>query len=71
MSNISNVKLIASDLDGTLLRGGAQSITPRELEIIRAVLDKDIIFVPASGRQCESLKRLFRLTEMTYQCFIK
>lgn len=53
------IKLIASDLDGTLLLNRAQSLTDRQIEIIDKVLDKGIIFAAASGRQCRSLEMLF------------
>lgn len=53
------IKLIASDLDGTLLLNKAQSLTDRQIEIIDRVLDRGIIFAAASGRQCRSLEMLF------------
>lgn len=53
------IKLIASDLDGTLLLNKAQSLTDRQIDIIDRVLDKGIIFAAASGRQCRSLEMLF------------
>ncbi|MGN0480918.1 MAG: HAD family hydrolase [Lachnospiraceae bacterium] len=53
------IKLIASDLDGTLLLNSAQSLTQRQIDIIGKILDKGIIFAAASGRQCRSLEMLF------------
>lgn len=53
------IKLIASDVDGTLLRGGARELEPRALELIRRCLREGIVFVVASGRQYPSLKRVF------------
>ena len=53
------IKLVASDLDGTILLNGAQSVDESMFKTIRQLLDKGIIFASASGRQCESLKRLF------------
>lgn len=53
------MKLIASDLDGTILQNGAQSVAPSTLEAIAKLLEKGYMFVPASGRQLISLKKLF------------
>lgn len=54
------IKLIATDLDGTLLQNGAQSLQPSTLKLIKQLMDKGIIFVAASGRQYPNLKRLFK-----------
>lgn len=54
-----NIKLIASDMDGTLLQNGNQNITAKILEIIEALHEKGILFVAASGRQYANLYRLF------------
>ena len=53
------IKLIASDLDGTLLHNGAQQLTPRTIELIRALTRKGIRFIAASGRQYDNERRLF------------
>lgn len=53
------IQLIASDLDGTILRNGAQSVDETLIETVRQLLSQEIIFAPASGRQVTSLKRLF------------
>lgn len=53
------VKLIASDLDGTLLQGGAQAITPRAIDLIKKLTDRGVRFVAASGRQYNSMTTLF------------
>lgn len=34
------IKLIASDLDGTLLHNGAQKLTPRAIELIHELTQK-------------------------------
>lgn len=54
------IKLIASDLDGTLLLPGAQTISPRAISLIRQLKQKGVHFVAASGRQYDNEKRLFR-----------
>ena len=53
------LKLIASDLDGTLLQNGAQKLDPRVIELIKKLKDQGILFVAASGRQYANLRRLF------------
>lgn len=53
------IKLVASDLDGTLLLNGAQSVEDSMFETIGKLLDRGILFAPASGRQMTSLKLLF------------
>lgn len=53
------IKLIACDIDGTLLHGAQTRIRPQVLEQARRLMDKGIAFCPASGRQYSSLCRLF------------
>ncbi len=53
------IKLIASDLDGTLLQGSAQRPSPEAMELIRALQQKGVLFAAASGRQCPNLHRIF------------
>ena len=43
------IKLIASDLDGTLLHNGAQELTPYTIDLIHRITQKGIHFVAASG----------------------
>lgn len=53
------IKMIASDLDGTLLQHGAQELTPRAVELIHALVQKGVHFVAASGRQYDNERRVF------------
>lgn len=53
------IRLIASDLDGTLLQNGAQTLNPEIFDIILALKTKGIHFAAASGRQLANLQRLF------------
>ena len=53
------IKLIASDLDGTLLQNGAQELDPLIFDQIRTLKEMGIQFVAASGRQYPNLQRLF------------
>ena len=53
------IKLIASDLDGTLLHGGAQELPQRTIQLIHELTQKGIHFVAASGRQYDNERRVF------------
>ncbi|MCP1103644.1 Cof subfamily protein (haloacid dehalogenase superfamily) [Aequitasia blattaphilus] len=53
------IKLIASDIDGTLLKKGETSLNPHLFEQIRILKEKGIVFVAASGRQYANIRRLF------------
>ena len=53
------VKLIASDLDGTLLQNGAHDVNPIVFDQIRTLKEHGIMFATASGRQYLNLRRLF------------
>ena len=53
------IKFIASDLDGTILRNGAQSVDDSLIDVVRKLIAEGVIFAPASGRQVESLRMLF------------
>ena len=53
------VKLIASDLDGTLLQNGAHDVNPIVFDQIRTLKEHGIMFAAASGRQYLNLRRLF------------
>ena len=54
------IKLIASDLDGTLLQNGAQSLPTEVIPFIEHLATAHgILFVAASGRQYPNLVRLF------------
>ncbi|MGN0268732.1 MAG: HAD family hydrolase [Lachnospiraceae bacterium] len=56
---MARIKLIACDLDGTLLLNGAQSLRPDTCGLIQSLLDGGIMFFAASGRQYTNLQRLF------------
>ena len=53
------IKLIASDLDGTLLPEGTADIDPEIFEIIRRLQCAGVTFVVASGRNYESVMSVF------------
>lgn len=56
---MAKLKLIACDLDGTLLLNGAQSLRADTCGLIQGLLNMGILFFAASGRQYTNLRRLF------------
>lgn len=52
-------KLIASDIDGTMLVNWAPRFSPQMLGLVERIVDSGIVFVPATGRQYTNLRRLF------------
>ena len=64
------IRLVASDIDGTLLHGEETTIAPVIFCQIRRLRAKGILFCPASGRQYSSLRRLFSpvANQLTYLC---
>ena len=53
------IKLVASDIDGTLLPEGTDKINPEIFEVILKLKEKGILFAAASGRHYCSISRLF------------
>ena len=53
------IKLVASDLDGTLLRNGAQQLNPQVFDLIRGLRELGVLFVAASGRQFPIMRTMF------------
>lgn len=53
------IKLIASDIDGTLLQNGATQISPEFFREAARLMDSGIALCAASGRQYKSLCNLF------------
>lgn len=64
------IKLIASDVDGTLMREGERVIPPALFPLIHEMQKKGIYFVACSGRQYANLRRLFApvADEIGYIC---
>ena len=64
------IRLIASDIDGTLLHGQETQISPPIFQEICRLREKGILFCPASGRQYSSLRRLFApvADQLIYLC---
>ena len=64
------IKLIASDMDGTVLRNGAQELPEGFTDLILRLKDCGIHFVAASGRQYQNLAAClvrFRMRFLTLQ----
>ena len=59
------IKLIASDIDGTLVKDGTLAIDGEYMEVIGRLIDKGIVFVACSGRQYRSERKLSQT-----DCFI-
>ena len=53
------LRLIASDIDGTLLQNGAKVLPTELFDEICRLKKQGILFCPASGRQYHSLRQLF------------
>ena len=53
------IKLIATDIDGTLLRDGTLMLDPEYMTVIEKLIAKGIRFVACSGRQFISERKLF------------
>ncbi|MDY2700102.1 MAG: HAD family hydrolase [Lachnospiraceae bacterium] len=54
------IKLIASDVDGTLIKDSTPDLYPEMVETIKRLKEEGILFCAASGRQYASLKNVFR-----------
>ena len=53
-----SIRLICSDIDGTLLQYGKKELEGEIFEQIRELHRRGILFCPASGRQYTSLRKL-------------
>lgn len=64
------IKLIACDIDGTLIPYGQVGLPPELFPLIRRLREQGVLFCPASGRQYRSLRLLFApvAEEMAFVC---
>ena len=53
------IKLIASDIDGTLVENSTAVLYPEMFDLIRKLKEKGILFCAASGRQYQSIANMF------------
>lgn len=58
------IKLIASDVDGTLVKDSSPFIYPELPDTIKKLKEKGIIFCVASGRQYYSIRNMFKKVAM-------
>lgn len=68
--NFYMIRLVASDIDGTLLQGGARALSDELFGLIRVLKKRGILFCAASGRQYRSMRALFAQAEddIAYLC---
>ncbi len=52
-------RLIACDIDGTLIPYGEKELPPGLFGLVGRLMDRGVFFCPASGRQYHSLRRTF------------
>ena len=64
------IRLVASDIDGTLLPSGETVLSPSLFPLIRSLREQGILFCSASGRQFHSQRALFASVadELYYLC---
>ena len=53
------IRLIISDIDGTLVKEGSIEINPEYMEVIRQLADQGVAFAAASGRHSSSIDAVF------------
>lgn len=53
------IKLIATDVDGTLVKDSSKEVNGKYIEIIKKLTDQEIYFMVASGRQYGSIRKMF------------
>lgn len=70
MGDIEGIKLIACDLDGTLLLNHAPKPSLEAFDLIAELHRRGVIFMPASGRPYLSLRHLFApiADDIAYLC---
>ncbi len=54
------IKLVATDIDGTLIKDSTPDLYPEMIEAIKTLIKQGVIFCAASGRQYHSLRNVFR-----------
>lgn len=57
---MGRIKLIATDVDGTLVKDSSPCVYPELIPVIRSLRRKDVIIAIASGRQYNSIAGMFR-----------
>lgn len=54
------IKLIASDIDGTLIKDSTPDLYPEMVRAVNSLMKQGILFCAASGRQYQSIRNVFR-----------
>ncbi len=54
------IRMIASDLDGTLIPEGTQQLESGFLDVLSELLERGYVFYAASGRQYANMRRIFK-----------
>lgn len=54
------IRLIASDIDGTLIKESTPDLYPEIVDAIKQLTEQGILFCAASGRQYQSIQNVFR-----------
>lgn len=54
------IRLVASDIDGTLIKDSTPDLYPEMAEAIKKMAERNIVFCAASGRQYHSIRNVFR-----------
>ena len=57
---MGKIKLVASDIDGTLIKDSTPDLYPEMAAAIRELTKRGILFCAASGRQYQSIRNVFR-----------
>ncbi|MBO4337949.1 MAG: HAD family phosphatase, partial [Lachnospiraceae bacterium] len=58
-----NIKLIATDVDGTLVKESSPAITDDQVKLLRKLCDAGIMVCVATGRQYGSVRKVFAPVE--------
>lgn len=53
------IRLIATDIDGTLVEEAAMNLNPEYFDVIQEFRKRGVLFVAASGRQRKNIERFF------------
>ncbi|MCH5280593.1 MAG: HAD family phosphatase [Lachnospiraceae bacterium] len=59
----TNIKLIVTDIDGTLVKDSSPQVYDEMIEIIQKLTDEGICFALASGRQYGSIRKMFERSD--------
>lgn len=60
---VGKIRMIATDVDGTLVKDSSREVGDEMIEAIRKLTDQGIYFTIASGRQYGSIRRMFERAE--------